>query len=223
MEWNGDQRAPRLARRNRPSPRPLGSVRLLVARRGRIENYFSISNTCQIPRDMEDIECEGKKRKVKRGKERGNNDRGIWWDFYVQSYGGLSRLCSEGPWHLSIFCPFSSKLFSYLRSLSDRHTFSKIDLRSTATVTRSPRERERLLKATSNRRCQTDSVLNSCLDFPSLLFEGERERSWSFFLFYLPFSLSYIPMTSFPIYLARVSSSTCLSLDLRYTSNSPSQ
>lgn len=57
-------------------------------------------------------------------------------DFYVCPT--LRRLCFEGPWHLPIFCPFSPKLFFYLRSLSDRHTFSKIDSRSTATVTRRP-------------------------------------------------------------------------------------
>lgn len=172
-----------------------------------------------------------KKRKVKQGSERGNDDRGIWWDFYVRSYGGLSRLCSEGPWHLSIFCPFSPKLFSYLRSLSDRHTFLKIDSRSTATVTRSQRERERLLKATSNRRCQTDSVLNSCLGSLFRFSLKEKERSWSFFLFYRSILLSLVlilPMTSFSIYLAsvylaRVSSSTCLSLDLRCTNSIPSQ
>lgn len=133
-----------------------------------------------------------KKRKVKREEER-ENDRGIWWDFYVRSYGGLSRLCSEGLWHLSIFCPFSSKLFSYLRSLY-HHTFSKIDLRSTVTVTRSQRERERLLNATFNWRCQTDSVPNLCLGSPSLLFEGDRERNWSFLFFspslFLSFSYS---------------------------------
>jgi len=204
-----------------------------LLRRGRIENYFSISNICRIPRDMEDIECERKKKKSEtRERERGEWWwGGLWWDFYVRSYGGLSRLCSEGPWHLSIFCPFSPKLFSYLRSLSDRHTFLKIDSRSTATVTRSQRERERLLKATSNQRCQTDSVLNSCLGSLFRFSLKEKERSWSFFLFYRSILLSLfliLPMTSFSIYLAsvylaRVSSSTCLSLDLRCINSSPSQ
>lgn len=232
MEWNGDQRAPRLARRNRPSPRSLGSVRLLVATRTYRKLFQHIEYMPNSTRYGRYRVWTKKKRKVKRGRERGgNDDGGIWWNFYVRSYGGLSRLCSEGPWHLSIFCPFSPKLFSYLRSLSDRHTFLKIDSRSTATVTRSQRERERLLKPTSNRRCQTDSVLNSCLGSLLRFSLKEKERSWSFFLFYRSILLSLfliLPMTSFSIYLAsvylaRVSSSTCLSLDLRCINSSPSQ
>lgn len=125
--------------------------------------------------------------------------------------------------------PFLPLLLSP-RSLSDRHTFSKIDLGSAATVTRAPlSERERERPATSNRRCRTDSVLNSCLGSLSPVFEEERERNGLFLsppaslllsLFLVP-----LPTTSLSLSLglstcSRLPSvlvvfhSTCLSLDL---------
>jgi len=47
-----------------------------------------------------------------------------------------SHACSEGPWRLPIFSALSP-VSPIPRSLSDRHTFLKIDLGSAATVTRS--------------------------------------------------------------------------------------
>lgn len=101
---------------------------------------------------------------------------------YARPYGDLSRLFRRSLTSLLIFSTLSPAS-PIPRSLSDRHTFSKIDLGSVAaaTVTRSALgKRKREAAAISNRRCRTDSVLNSCLGPLSPVFEEERERNGSF-------------------------------------------
>lgn len=104
--------------------------------------------------------------------------------------------------------PFLPLLLSP-RSLSDRHTFSKIDLGSAATVTRAAplSERERERPATSNRRCRTDSVLNSCLGLPLACLRRRKREERSFSLssrVFAPFPLSCASSNDVSLLVSRV-------------------